>query len=80
MRNVMRNEKAKNIIKLALETGISHSYLSHVINGRVDINGFEKIKKITEVTGTPFELWTRGGTGTPEARQAAMNAWAASTQ
>lgn len=41
---------------------------------------YPKAKQAAQLTGTEIELWLYGGTGTPENRRAAIEAWADSAR
>ena len=61
--------------KLLQKFNVSVATLSLVLSGKRNLQ-FSMAKRLAEITGSDFTIWLNGG-GTPEERQAAVEAWAA---
>lgn len=59
--------------------GVASSRFADILSCRINAQ-YSVAKIIASETNTDIELWVRGGTGTPETRRAAVEAWAASAQ
>jgi intergrase/recombinase len=70
-----------SISRLAEAIGFKAASMSNIYSPKKmgNLNYFYA-KKIAEITGTDIELWVCGGTGTPELRRAAIEAWAQAVQ
>ena len=55
--------------------GLSPSHLCRIEKCTLNARG-DLAKQLATLTGTELALWLVGGTGTPEARRAAIRAWA----
>lgn len=65
--------------ELAVSVNINAAYLSQ-INSLFRHASYPLALRLASETGTDIELWLRGGTGTPEARKAAVKNWAEAAQ
>lgn len=68
--------KAMKLKKRAEILGLSPSHLCRIEKCALNARG-ELARKLAELTGTDLALWLVGGSGTPEGRKAAIQAWAA---
>ena len=61
---------------LYIKIGVTSSAFADILSCRINAKCFVA-KAISEETNSDIALWLRGGTGTPEARREAVEAWAA---
>jgi len=76
---MVKNMKTLTLKQRAETLGLSASHLCRIEKCALNARGL-LAKRLADLTNTDLALWLVGGTGTPEARKAAIQSWAEGNQ